>query len=109
MNQIEKMFAHKGKSSKLIGDARTKIYKEIYEHISRKQDLKELPFDGNYLDENELAKLASVESIPVLTNNNTSIANKIDIIAKCKKLLSEGEIDKAWQLVLKLGNILIEK
>jgi len=66
--------------------------------------LKSKEFSGN-----ELAKLAGVESIPVFTNNDISITNKTDIIVKCKKLLSEGEIDKAWQLVLKLGNILIEK
>ena len=56
MNQIEKMFAHKGKSSKLIGATRTKIYKEIYDHISTQQQNKELPYDGNYLGDNELAK-----------------------------------------------------
>ena len=56
MNQIEKMFAHKGKSSKLIGANRTKIYKEIYDYISDKQQNKELPYNGNYLDDNELAK-----------------------------------------------------
>ena len=56
MNQIEKMFAHKGKSSKLIGATRTKVYKEIYDYISDKQQNKELPYNGNYLDDNELAK-----------------------------------------------------
>jgi ribonucleoside-diphosphate reductase alpha chain len=56
MNQMEKMFAHKGKSSKKIGATRTKIYKEMYDYISSKQKNNELPFDGNYLDENELAK-----------------------------------------------------
>ena len=56
MNHIEKMFAHKGKSSKLIGDTKSKVYKEIYKYVSEKQSKKELPFNGNYLGDNELAK-----------------------------------------------------
>jgi len=56
MNQIEKMFKHQGKSSKLIGDHRTKIYNEVYNHISEKQNNKKLPYNGDYLGDNELAK-----------------------------------------------------
>mgnify|MGYP001276383745 CR=1 FL=1 len=37
MNHIEKMFAHKGKSSKLIGDTKSKVYKEIYNYLSELQ------------------------------------------------------------------------
>ena len=57
---------------------------------------------------NELAKLASVESIPS-SSNSCFLNNKDEIISECKKLLSKNEIEKAWQLVVKLGNILIEK
>ena len=56
MNQIEKMFTHKGKSSKLIGDAKSKLYEEIYNYISDKQQNNDLPFHGDYLGDNELAK-----------------------------------------------------
>ena len=56
MNQIEKMFSHKGKSSKLIGDNRSKIYHEVYNHLTEKQKSKELQYNGNYLADNELAK-----------------------------------------------------
>ena len=52
MNHIEKMFAHKGKSSKLIGDTKSKVYKENYKYVSEKQSNKELPFNGNYLGDN---------------------------------------------------------
>ena len=57
---------------------------------------------------NELAKLASVESIPEPSNEGLS-NNKNEIILECKKLLSNNEIDKAWRLIIRLGKILIEK
>ena len=57
---------------------------------------------------NELAKLASVKSVPSSPNGSIS-SNKDEIILECKKLLSNNEIDKAWDLVIQLGKILIEK
>ena len=57
---------------------------------------------------NELAKLAGVESIPAFLKQNHS-NNKDEIIIECKKLLFENKIDDAWQLVLQLGSVLIEK
>ena len=56
MNQYKKMFEHKGKAAKLIGNTRTKIYNETYQYISEKQKNKTLPFHGEYLGDNELAK-----------------------------------------------------
>ena len=56
MTQIEKMFAHEGKTTKRIGQTRSKIYKELYQYISDKQESKELPYHGNYLGDNELAQ-----------------------------------------------------
>ena len=56
MNDIKKMFSHKGKSSKLIGNLRSKVYEELYNHISEKQKNKELDYHGDYLGDNELAK-----------------------------------------------------
>ena len=55
MTQIEKMFSHEGKTTKLIGKTRSKIYEELYNYISDKQNNNELSFHGNYLGENELA------------------------------------------------------
>ena len=57
---------------------------------------------------NELAKLAGVESIPTFLKQSYS-NNKDEIIIECKKLLFENKIDDAWQLVLQLGSVLIEK
>ena len=55
MTQIEKMFSHEGKTTKLIGKTRSKIYEELYTYITDKQNKNELSFHGNYLGDNELA------------------------------------------------------
>ena len=56
MSEYQKMFSYEGKTTKLIGATRTKIYNEMYDHLSDKQEKNELPFHGNYLDDNELAQ-----------------------------------------------------
>ena len=38
MSKIKTMFAHQGKTTKVIGKNRTKIYNEIYDYISNLQD-----------------------------------------------------------------------
>jgi len=63
---------------------------------------------SKYFSGNELAKLAGVDSIPSFSTDNLT-DDKDQIISDCKKLLSEDQIDKAWQFVIHLGNILIEK
>ena len=37
-----------GKTTKLIGQTRTKIYNEMYDHLSAKQENKELPFSIDF-------------------------------------------------------------
>ena len=55
MSNIDNMFKYQGKTTRVIGKTRTKAYKELYEHISSLQGNK-LPFNGNYLGDNELAQ-----------------------------------------------------
>ena len=55
MSEILKMFEHEGKTTKVIGKSRTKIYKSIYNHLSSMQG-KDLPVHENYLGDNELAE-----------------------------------------------------
>ena len=55
MNQIKTMFNHEGKTTKVVGTSRIKAYRELYEYISEKQG-HELPYHGDYLGDNELAK-----------------------------------------------------
>ena len=49
------MFKYQGKTTRVIGVTRTKVYKELYDYISSLQGNK-LPFNGNYLGDNELAQ-----------------------------------------------------
>ena len=38
MNQIDVMFQHEGKTSKLIGTQRLKAYEATYNHVTKMQD-----------------------------------------------------------------------
>ena len=53
---IANMFNHKGKTTKLIGETRAQAYSEKYQHLTKLQEKDELPYDGNYLGDNELAQ-----------------------------------------------------
>ena len=64
--------------------------------------------NSKFFSGNELAKLASVEDIPKQISHSFS-NNQDEIISECKKLLLKDEVQKAWQLVIQLGKILIEK
>ena len=55
MSDISSMFEYKGKTTKLIGEPRTQAYQEVYNYLSQLQQNNDLPFNGNYLDDNELA------------------------------------------------------
>ena len=55
MEYIQQMFEHTGKTTKVVGNARIKVYKELYDYITEKQG-SELPYHGDYLGNNELAQ-----------------------------------------------------
>ena len=98
MNKMEKMFAHDGKSSKIIGDTRTKIYKELYEYISTKQDNQELPFSGNYLNGNELAKNIYVKKYFLKDLDNKLIEeNPEDVFKRLSSFIALVENTKLKQ------------
>ena len=98
MNQIDKMFEHKGKSSKLIGTTRTKIYKEIYDYISTGQENKEFPYHGNYLGENELAKNIYEKKYFIKDLNNKLIEKEPeDVFKRLAAFLSSVEGTKSKQ------------
>ena len=98
MNHIEKMFAHKGKSSKLIGDTKSKVYKEIYKYVSEKQSNKELPFNGNYLGDNELAKNIYEKKYFLKDLSNKLIENHPeDVFKRLASFLASTEGTKSKQ------------
>ena len=98
MNQIEKMFTHQGKSSKLIGDNRTKIYHEVYNHISEKQKVKDLPFNGDYLGDNDLAKNIYEKKYFLKDLNNQLIEkNPEDVFKRLASFIATTEGTKSKQ------------
>lgn len=53
---FKNMFDHRGKTTRVIGESRIKIYRELYNHIENLQESGELPTHENYLGGNELAE-----------------------------------------------------
>ena len=95
---IEKMFAHKWKSSKLIGDTKSKVYKEIYKYVSEKQSNKELPYNGNYLGDNELAKNIYEKKYFLKDLNNKLIEkHPEDVFKRLASFLASTEGTKSKQ------------
>ena len=98
MTQIEKMFAHQGKTTKLIGKTRTKIYNDLFTYISEKIDSKELPFNGNYLDNNELAQNIYEKKYYLKDLDNELIEkNPEDVFKRLATFLSAVEGTKSKQ------------
>ena len=52
----KEMFGHQGKTTKVIGLSRVKIYKELYEHITKLQNENPALKHDDYLCGNELAE-----------------------------------------------------
>jgi len=98
MTEYQKMFQYDGKTTKLIGPARAKIYNEMYDHISEKQGGNELPFDGNYLGDNELAKNIYEKKYFLKDLNNKLIEeNPEDVFKRLASFLSSVEGTKSKQ------------
>ena len=53
----------------------------------------------------QLAKLASIKSIPSFKNNMYTIDSKEELIKSIKNKININDIDEAWQLILYLGTL----
>ena len=58
---------------------------------------------------NELARLASVESVPDLIQSDYSFSSSVEIIDLVKENIKKNDINTAWQLVLHLGTLSDDK
>ena len=97
MIDIENMFKYQGKTTKVIGSTRTKTYKELYDHISSLQGNK-LPYDGNYLGDNELAQTIYEKKYYLKNLNNETVENcPEDVFKRLSSFLSTVEGTKAKQ------------
>ena len=111
MSEYQKMFNYNGKTTKLIGPTRTKIYNEMYDHLSDKQEKEELPYHGDYLGGNELAKnIYEKKYFLKDLNNNLIEKNPEDVFKRLASFLStvEGTKSKQKQWAEKFYNELYE-
>jgi len=92
------MFNFEGKTTKLIGRARTKVYNETYNYLTEKQNSKNLPFHGNYLGDNELAKNIYEKKYFLKDLDNKLIEkNPEDVFKRLASFLSAVETSKPKQ------------
>ena len=98
MSKIEQMFDFKGKTTKVIGDSRTKAYKEIFNYLSEKQINKEIPIHKNYLGDNELAKNIYEKKYFLKDLDNKLIEKKPeDVFKRLASFLATVELTKSKQ------------
>jgi len=92
MKNFPLMFAHDGKTNKIIGKKRISTYKRLYEYISSLQDSNTVKVHENYLDENELAKNIYSKKYYVKDLNNDLIEDKPeDVFKRLASFLSTVE------------------
>ena len=98
MKNFPLMFAHSGKTNKIIGKKRISTYKRLYEHMSNLQDNGTVKVHENYLDENELAKNIYSKKYYVKDLNNDLIEHKPeDVFKRLSSFLSTVEETPAKQ------------
>ena len=92
MKNFPLMFAHDGKTNKIIGKKRISTYKKLYDYISTLQDNGSVKVHENYLDENELAKSIYSKKYYVKDLNNDLIEDKPeDVFKRLSSFLSTVE------------------
>ena len=97
MSSIENMFKYQGKTTKVIGSERTKVYKELYDHISSLQWNK-LPFHGEYLGDNELAQTIYAKKYYLKNLNNETVETcPEDVFKRLSSFIATVEEGKAKQ------------
>ena len=97
MSNIDNMFKYQGKTTKVIGTSRTKTYKELYDHISSLQGNK-LPFNGEYLGDNELAQNIYEKKYYLKNLNNETVETcPEDVFKRLASFIATVEDTKAKQ------------
>ena len=98
MSNVKKMFAHLGKTTKVIGKNRTRIYNEIYDYISELQDSGDLKTHGNYLNSNQLAE-SIYEKKYYLKDLENNLIEKCpeDVFKRLSSFLAAVELSKPKQ------------
>jgi ribonucleoside-diphosphate reductase alpha chain len=79
---MNRMFHHKGKSADLVGKRKVSVYQELYSHITELQDEGVLPYNGNYLNGNELAQNLYAKKYFLKDLNNNLIEHSPEDVFK---------------------------
>jgi ribonucleoside-diphosphate reductase alpha chain len=92
MKNFPLMFAHDGKTNKVIGKKRVSIYKRLYNHLGSLQDNNTIKVHENYLNDNELAQNIYSKKYYVKDLNNDLIEDKPeDVFKRLASFLSTVE------------------
>ncbi len=92
MKNFPLMFAHDGKTNKIIGKKRISTYKRLYDYISTLQANNTVKVHENYLDDNELAKSIYSKKYYVKDLNNDLIEKRPeDVFKRLASFLSTVE------------------
>ena len=92
MKNFPLMFAHDGKTNKVIGKKRVSIYKRLYNHLESLQDNNTIKVHENYLNDNELAQSIYSKKYYVKDLNNDLIEDKPeDVFKRLASFLSTVE------------------
>ena len=98
MSKIEQMFDYQGKTTKVIGIARTQDYLESYKLLTEQQKNKQIPYHGNYLGENKLARNIYEKKYFLKDLKNKLIEkNPEDVFKRLAAFLAAVETSKAKQ------------
>jgi ribonucleoside-diphosphate reductase alpha chain len=93
---FSKMFDHRGKTTLIIGEPRIKIYRELYNHITKLQEDGELSTHDDYLGGNELAHNIYSKKYYVKDLNQELIENSPeDVFKRIATFISTVEGTKA--------------
>ena len=72
---MENMFKHRGKADVILGKKRITDYTTNYNHLTDLQKQKVIPFDGNYLSDNELASNIYQKKYYIKDLDNQTVEN----------------------------------
>ena len=88
MSDFLSMFSYTGKTARVLGKSRINTYKDLYLYLQDKQG-KDLQYNGNYLENNELAQKIYTEKYYIKDlENNLIEKNPEDVFKRLSALFS---------------------
>ena len=95
---MKAMFNHRGKADAILGKKHINNYEFIYNHLSDLQSKKDIPFDGKYLSDNELASNIYQKKYYLKDLNNEIVENcPEDVFKRVSSFIATTEKTKTKQ------------